>query len=121
VLFTQLSTSGMFLFAASSIKFLLDLQPEYLVGISMHKLMRKESRLDFGQAIEKAREGKIVTCKHEIQNGRGQVVQARTTLYPGVRWKDRSPRVFLLRLNWSRLPPEISPQRALLQVPPLVL
>lgn len=82
-LWTKLSTSGMFLFVSSSIKCLLGLQLEPLVGTSMHKLMRKKSRLDFGRAIEKAREGKIISCKHEIQNSQGQVVQAQTTICPG--------------------------------------
>jgi PAS domain S-box-containing protein len=82
-LWTKLSTSGMFLFVSSNIRPLLDLQPEALVGTSIQDLMRRESRAEFGRAIEKARRGKIVACKHEVQNRRGQVLQAQTILYPG--------------------------------------
>ena len=82
-LWSKLSTSGMFLFVSSNIRSLLDLQPESLVGTSIQDLMRKESRPDFGRAVERARRGKIVTCKHEVQNRRGQVLQAQTVLYPG--------------------------------------
>ncbi|KAI9897070.1 hypothetical protein N3K66_008092 [Trichothecium roseum] len=82
-LWSKLSTSGMFLFVSSNIRSLLDLQPESLVGTSIQDLMRKESKPDFGRAVERARRGKIVTCKHEVQNRRGQVLQAQTVLYPG--------------------------------------
>lgn len=82
-LWTKLSTSGMFLFVSSTIRSLLDLQPENLVGTSIQDLMRKESRAEFGRAVEKARRGRTVTCKHEVQNRRGQVLQAQTILYPG--------------------------------------
>lgn len=82
-LWTKLSTSGMFLFVSSNIRSLLDLQPETLIGTSIQELMRKESRPEFGRAVEKARRGRVVTCKHEIQNRRGQVLQAQTVLYPG--------------------------------------
>ncbi|KAI7921622.1 hypothetical protein M9X92_005272 [Pyricularia oryzae] len=82
-LWTKLSVSGMFLFVSSHVRSLLDLQPQDLVGTSIQDLMRKESRAEFGRTIEKARKGKIVTCKHEVQNRRGQVLQASTTLYPG--------------------------------------
>lgn len=82
-LWTKLSTSGMFLFVSSNIRSLLDLQPQDLVGTSIQDLMRRESRPEFGRTIEKARKGKMVSCKHEVQNRRGQVLQAQTTLYPG--------------------------------------
>lgn len=81
-LWTKLSTSGMFLFVSSNVRSLLDLQPESLVGTSIQELMRKESRHEFGRSIEKARRGKIVSCKHEVQNRRGQGLQAQTFLYP---------------------------------------
>ena len=80
---TKLSTSGMFLFVSSNVRSLLDLQPDNLIGTSIQDLMRKESRPDFGRSIEQARRGKIVSCKHEVQNRRGQGLQAQTTLYPG--------------------------------------
>ncbi|TRX95887.1 hypothetical protein FHL15_003029 [Xylaria flabelliformis] len=82
-LWTKLSTSGMFLFVSANVRSLLDLQPENLVGTSIQELMRKESRAEFGRSIEKARKGRTITCKHEVQNRRGQVLQAQTVLYPG--------------------------------------
>ncbi|KAI0969082.1 PAS domain-containing protein [Xylaria arbuscula] len=82
-LWTKLSVSGMFLFVSANVRSLLDLQPENLVGTSIQELMRKESRIEFGRSIEKARRGRTVTCKHEVQNRRGQVLQAQTILYPG--------------------------------------
>ena len=94
-LWTKLSTSGMFLFISSNVRSLLDLQPESLVGTSIQDLMRKESRPDFGRAIEKARRGKIVTCKHEVQNRRGQGLQAQTILYPGDASEGQKPSFLL--------------------------
>ncbi|KAI1749050.1 PAS domain-containing protein [Xylaria castorea] len=82
-LWSKLSTSGMFLFVSANVRSLLDLQPENLVGTSIQELMRKESRAEFGRSIEKARRGRTITCKHEVQNRRGQVLQAQTVLYPG--------------------------------------
>ncbi|KAH9904582.1 PAS domain-containing protein [Xylariomycetidae sp. FL2044] len=94
-LWTKLSTSGMFLFVSANVRSLLDLQPENLVGTSIQDLMRKESRPEFGRTIEKARRGRIVTCKHEVQNRRGQVLQAHTTMYPGDASEGEKP-TFLL-------------------------
>ncbi|KAI1419181.1 PAS domain-containing protein [Xylaria sp. FL1777] len=94
-LWTKLSTSGMFLFVSANVRSLLDLQPESLVGTSIQELMRKESRVEFGRSIEKARRGRIVTCKHEVQNRRGQVLQAQTILYPGDASEGQKP-TFLL-------------------------
>lgn len=94
-LWTKLSTSGMFLFVSSNIRSLLDLQPETLIGTSIQELMRKESRPEFGRAVEKARRGRVVTCKHEIQNRRGQVLQAQTVLYPGDATEGQKPSFLL--------------------------
>ncbi|KAI1340656.1 PAS domain-containing protein [Xylariaceae sp. FL0016] len=94
-LWTKLSTSGMFLFVSANVRSLLDLQPENLVGTSIQEFMRKESRPEFGRAIEKARRGRVVTCKHEVQNRRGQVLQAHTTMYPGDASEGQKP-TFLL-------------------------
>ncbi|KAI0424894.1 PAS domain-containing protein [Xylaria sp. FL1042] len=94
-LWTKLSTSGMFLFVSANVRSLLDLQPENLVGTSIQELMRKESRVEFGRSIEKARRGRTVTCKHEVQNRRGQVLQAQTILYPGDASEGQKP-TFLL-------------------------
>ena len=92
---TKLSTSGLFLFVSSNVRSLLDLQPESLVGTSIQDLMRKESRSEFGRSIEQARRGKIVTCKHEVQNRRGQGLQAQTTLYPGDAFEGQKPSFLL--------------------------
>lgn len=94
-LWTKLSTAGLFLYVSSNIRSLLDLQPENLVGTSIQELMRKESRPEFGRSIEKARRGKTVTCKHEVQNRRGQVLQAQTTLYPGDASEGQKPSFLL--------------------------
>ncbi|KAK0724823.1 PAS domain-containing protein [Lasiosphaeris hirsuta] len=94
-IWTKVSTSGMFLFVSSNVRSLLDLVPENLEGTSMQDLMRKESRPEFGRTIERARTGKIVSCKHEIQNKRGQVLQANTTFYPGDACEGQKP-TFLL-------------------------
>ncbi|KAL3426412.1 GATA zinc finger [Phlyctema vagabunda] len=82
-LWTKLSTSGMFLFVSTHVRALIDRQPDELVGTSIQAIMRPESKIDFGRALEKARTGKRVVFKHEILNKRGLVLQAQTTLYPG--------------------------------------
>ncbi|KAG0647420.1 White collar 1 [Hyphodiscus hymeniophilus] len=82
-MWTKLSTSGMCLFASSSVRTLLDRSPEELVGTSIQALMRSESKVEFGRSLEKARTGMRVTHKHEVLNKRGLVLQAQTTLYPG--------------------------------------
>jgi len=94
-LWTKLSTAGLFLFVSSNVRSLLDLQPENLEGTSIQDLMRKESRAEFGRAVERARVGKIVACKHEVQNRRGQVLQAQTVLYPGDAGEDQKPSFLL--------------------------
>ena len=82
-LWTKMSTSGMFLFVASNVRSLLDRQPESLVGTSAQALMRPDSKLEFGRMLELARTGVRATFKHDVQNKRGQTLQARTTIYPG--------------------------------------
>jgi PAS domain S-box-containing protein len=82
-LWTKISTSGMFLFVSSHVRPLLDRQPDELIGTSIQALMRADSKVEFGRALEKARTGKIVTYRHEILNKRGLVLQAQTSLYPG--------------------------------------
>lgn len=82
-MWTKLSTSGMFLYAPSNIRMLLDRDPKDLIGTSFQQLMRKESQVEFGRALEKARTGKRITYKHDIFNRKGLVLQAQTTLYPG--------------------------------------
>ncbi|KAI9882654.1 MAG: hypothetical protein M1823_005601 [Watsoniomyces obsoletus] len=82
-LWSKMSTSGMFLFVSSNSKSLLDRPPDELVGTSIQALMRRDSKLEFGRQLELARTGKRARVKHEMQNRRGQVLQAHTTLYPG--------------------------------------
>lgn len=94
-IWTKMSTSGMFLFVSSNVRSLLDLHPHELVGTSIQELMRKESRPEFGRAMERARRGKIVTCRHEMQNNRGQGLQAQTVLYPGDAVEGQKPSFFL--------------------------
>ncbi|KAK6858967.1 white collar 1 protein [Apiospora arundinis] len=94
-LWAKISTSGMFLFVSSNVRSLLDLRPDNLIGTSIQDLMCKESRSEFGLSLEKARRGRIATCKHEIQNCRGQVLQALTTMYPGDASEGQKP-TFLL-------------------------
>ncbi|KAK4653215.1 White collar-1 protein light receptor [Podospora pseudocomata] len=94
-IWSKVSTSGMFLYVASNVRSLLDLERKDLEGTSMQDLMRKESRVEFGRTIEKSRRGKIASCKHEIQNKRGQVLQAHTTFYPGDAEEGQKP-TFLL-------------------------
>lgn len=94
-LWSKLSTSGMFLSVPANIRSLLDLQPESLIGTSIQELMRKESRAEFGRTVEKARRGKISSCKHEMLNRRGQGLQAQTTLYPGDAAEDQKPSFLL--------------------------
>lgn len=94
-IWSKLSTSGMFLSTSTNIRSLLDLQPESLIGTSIQEMMRKESRAEFGRATEKARRGKISTCKHEMLNRRGQGLQAQTTLYPGDALEGQKPSFLL--------------------------
>ncbi|KAK5993114.1 White collar 1 protein [Cladobotryum mycophilum] len=113
-LWTKLSTSGMFLSVSSNVRSLLDLQPESLVGTSIQDLMRKESRAEFGRTIEKARRGKIATCKHEVQNRRGQGLQAQTILYPGDAAEGQKPSFLLaqtklLKASSRNIAPAIGP------------
>lgn len=53
------------------------------MGTSMQALMRPESRVEFGRVLEVAHMGEKATFKHDMQNRRGQVLQAQTTVYPG--------------------------------------
>lgn len=101
-LWSKLSTSGMFLFISSNVRSLLDLQPDGLIGTSIQDYMRKETRPEFGRAIEKARRGKIVTCKHEIQNRRGQVLSATTVLYPGDASEGQKPTFLLAQTKLTK-------------------
>lgn len=83
-LWTKMSTSGMFLLVSSNSRALLDRSPAELVGTSIQAMMRSESKKEFERVLDLARTGKkATTFKHEMQNRRGQVLQAQTTIYPG--------------------------------------
>lgn len=90
-LWTKMSTSGMFLFVSSSVRQLLDRQPDELVGVSIQTLMRAESKNEFARILEHARTGKKASVKHEMINRRGQVLSAFTTLYPGDATEGQKP------------------------------
>jgi PAS domain S-box-containing protein len=112
-MWTKLSTSGMFLFVSSNVQTLLDRSPEDLIGTSIQALMRSESKVEFGRALEKARTGKRVTYKHEVLNKRGLVLQAQTTLYPGDATEGSKPTFLvaqtrLLKASSSRPPALVS-------------
>lgn len=94
-LWTKLSTTGMFLYVSSTSRTMLDRIPDDLLGTSMQALMRPDSRKEFGRVLELARMGEKSTFKHDLQNRRGQVLQAQTTIYPGDAKKGLKP-TFLL-------------------------
>ncbi|KAL6721046.1 hypothetical protein ACLMJK_000146 [Lecanora helva] len=103
-LWTKMSTSGMFLFVSSNVRSLLDRQPDDLVGSSAQALMRQDSKLEFGRQLELARTGCQVTFKHDLQNKRGQTLQARTTIYPGDACEGQKP-TFLVAQTRLLKPP----------------
>ena len=109
-LWTKMSTSGMFLFVSSHVRSLLDRQPEDLVGTSAKDLMRAESKLEFGRMLELARTGVQVTFKHDVQNKRGQVLQARTTIYPGDACEGQKPTFLVAQTRLLKLPRTIHRQ-----------
>lgn len=103
-LWTKMSTSGMFLFVSSNVRSLLDRQPDDLVGTSAQALMRADSKLEFGRMLELARTGVQATFKHDVQNRRGQTLQARTTIYPGDACEGQKP-TFLIAQTRLLKPP----------------
>lgn len=102
-LWTKMSTSGMFLFVSSNVRRLLDRQPDDLVGTSAQALMRSESKLEFGRMLELARTGVRATFKHDIQNKRGQTLQARTTIYPGDACEGQKPTFLVAQTRLLKL------------------
>ncbi len=82
-LWSKISTAGMFLHVSSSSRVMLDRLPEDLVGTSLQALMRPDSKKEFLRMLEVARTGEKVAFKHDLQNRRGQVLHAQTTIYPG--------------------------------------
>ena len=82
-LWSKISTSGMFLHVSSTSRVMLDRLPEDLVGTSLQSLMRPESKKEFLRMLEVARTGEKISFRHDLQNRRGQVLHAQTTIYPG--------------------------------------
>lgn len=82
-MWSKMSTTGFFLYVSSTSRAMLDRLPDDLVGTSMQTLMRPDSKKEFGRVLELARMGEKSTFKHDMQNRRGQVLQAQTTIYPG--------------------------------------
>lgn len=109
-LWTKMSTSGMFLFVSSNVRSLLDRQPEDLVGTSCQALMRPESKLEFGKMLEVARTGVRATFKHDVQNKRGQTLQARTTIYPGDACEGQKPTFLVAQTRLLKLPRTLNRQ-----------
>ena len=117
-LWSKMSTSGMFLFVSSNCRALLDRSPAELVGSSIQAMMRADTKKEFARVLELARTGKkATTFKHEMQNRRGQVLQAQTTIYPGDAEEGSKPTFLVaqtrfLKMSRSTLPtsrPSIAP------------
>jgi len=103
-LWTKMSTSGMFLFVASNSRALLDRAPAELVGTSIQAMMRSDSKKEFSRVLELARTGKqATTFKHEMQNRRGQVVQAQTTIYPGDAEEGSKPTFLVAQIRFLKM------------------
>lgn len=117
-LWTKMSTSGMFLFVSSNVRSLLDRQPEDLVGTSAQALMRSDSKLEFGKKLELARTGVRVTLKHDVQNKRGQTLQARTTIYPGDAAEGSKPTFLVAQTRLLKLSRHSSAYRQLTTLSP---
>lgn len=102
-LWSKLSTSGMFLYISSNARAMLDRLPEDMVGVSMQSLMRPESKRDFMRVLEAARTGEKGTFKHDLQNRRGQVLQAQTTIYPGDAKRGSKPTFVLAQTRLMKM------------------
>lgn len=102
-LWTKMSTSGMFLFVSSNVRTLLDRPPSDLIGTSIQSLMRADSKTEFGRILEVARTGKRASFKHEMQNRRGQVLQAQTTIYPGDAMEGSKPTFLVAQTRLLKL------------------
>lgn len=102
-LWTKLSTSGMFLFVSSNVRALLDRMPDELIGTSAQSLMRKDSQTEFGRALDLARCGRTSTFNHDMQNKRGQTLQAQTTIYPGDADEGSKPTFVVAQTRFSKM------------------
>ncbi|KAL9625091.1 MAG: hypothetical protein Q9160_000820 [Pyrenula sp. 1 TL-2023] len=102
-LWTKMSTSGMFLFISSNVRALLDRMPDELIGTGAQSLMRKDSQAEFGRALDLARCGRTSTFNHDMQNKRGQTLQAQTTLYPGDAEEGSKPTFVVAQTRFSKM------------------
>lgn len=102
-LWSKISTAGMFLYVSSNSRSMLDRLPEDLVGTSMQALMRPDARKEFGRVLEVARVGEKSTFRHDLQNRRGQVFQAQTTVFPGDAQRGSKPTFLLAQTRFLKL------------------
>jgi PAS domain S-box-containing protein len=103
-LWTKMSTSGMFLFVSSNSRALIDRAPAELVGTSIQAMMRADSKKEFTRVLELARAGKnATTFKHEMQNRRGQVLQAQTTIYAGDAEEGSKPTFLVAQTRFMKM------------------
>jgi PAS domain S-box-containing protein len=90
-LWSKMSTTGMFLFVSSPVRFLLDRQPDELMGTNIQALMRHDSKQEFNRILMVVLTGKAMAVRHEMTNRRGQVLQAHSCLYPGDATEGQKP------------------------------
>jgi PAS domain S-box-containing protein len=101
-LWTKMSTTGMFLFVSSSVRQLLDRQPEDMVGTNIQTLMRPDSKEEFGRVLTIALTGKNTSVRHEMTNKRGQVLQAFSWIYPGDATEGNKPTFLVVQIRLIR-------------------
>lgn len=101
-MWAKMSTTGMFLYVSSTVRSLLDRQPEELVGTNIQLLMRQESKEEFGRILRLALTGKNTSVRHEITNKRGQVLQAYTWIYSGDAIEGQKPTFLLAQIRLIR-------------------
>jgi PAS domain S-box-containing protein len=110
-LWSKMSTSGMFLYVSANSGKLLDRQPDELIGTSIQALMRADTKTDFDRILEVARTGKRASFKHEMQNRRGQVLQAQTIIFPGDAVEGSKPTFFVAQTRLLKLTRSLAPHR----------
>jgi PAS domain S-box-containing protein len=101
-MWAKMSTTGMFLYVSSTVRSLLDRQPEDLVGTNIQLLMRHESKEEFERILKVALQGRNTSVRHEITNKRGQVLQAYTWIYPGDAIEGQKPTFLLAQIRLIR-------------------
>ncbi|TID13956.1 white collar [Venturia nashicola] len=101
-MWAKMSTTGMFLYISSTVRSLLDRQPEDLIGTNIQSLMRQDSKEEFGRILRVALTGQNTSVRHEITNKRGQVLQAFTWIYPGDATEGHKPTFLLAQIRLIR-------------------